>query len=328
MRHTVPSARFDMAWKVAISHAFRPFLAFFFPELGARIDWSRRPRFRDKELAAIGFGTAAGGLVADMLVEVGLRGSGEQIALIHIEVQAQRDMTLASRIFDYRNRISKQHSQPVISLVLLADDDLRWRPHAFHDEMSGNVLDFSFATAKLLDYAARDDELMASHNPIALVALANLRTHRARHDSHALYAAKWQLTQLLYQHRWTKKRIIILFNVINWMMPLPEQHQQRYWRAVIKLEKERNMELLNSLEQSFVDRGMQQGLKKGLQQGLEQGRREGAAALLEQQLIRRFGALPKTVRKQLANASLAQLKAWNDALPEAQSLRLLVEHKV
>lgn len=312
-------------------------MAFFFTELGTQIDWTRRPCFRDKELAAIGFGGAADCMVADKLIEVCLRDGSTRWVLIHIEVQAQRDLTLASRIFDYNYRISREHRQRVASLVLLADEDANWRPCAFHDELLGTSLTFTFATAKLLDYADRIEDLQASHNLFALVTLAHLRTQQARHDPNALYAAKWQLTKLLFQHGRKKRRIIVLFKVLNWMMVLPEPHQQRYWQAVHKLEKERKMEWITPLEQSFMDKGwekglkrghqqgLEQGLERGLEQGLEQGRKQGASALLERQLVRRFGTLTKTAQRKLARASLEQLQAWSDALPDAESVRELLK---
>lgn len=85
------------------------------------------------------------------------------------------------------------------------------------------------------------------------------------------------------------------------------------------------MEWISPLEQSFIDKGwrkgMEQGMERGREQGLALGRKEGALALLERQLTRRFGALPKTTRSKLAKATLEQLEAWSDALPESQSLK-------
>lgn len=71
--------------------------------------------------------------------------------------------------------------------------------------------------------------------------------------------------------------------------------------------------------------GLEQGRKQGLKQGREQGRKEGASALLERQLVRRFGPLPQTVQKKLATASLAQVDAWGEALLEATSLQQVFE---
>jgi len=310
---------------------------FFFPALSAQINWSRRPRFRDKELAGIGFNDAPYGLVADKLIEVYLRDDRPQWILIHVEIQAQRDGALALRVLDYNYRIFRQYEQPVASLVLLADNDPGWHPGAFRSEVLGTVMGISFATAKLLDYASNSEALLDSHNPFALVTLAHLRTQQARHHPDELYAAKWQVTKLLYQHGWSRRRIIVLFKVINWMMALPEPYQQRYWRAILQLERRRNMNWISPLEQSFIDKGWEKGLRQGLQQGqekglekgleqgleqgLELGRKEGAAALLEHQLTRRFGPLPQAVRNKLAKASIAQMGIWSDALAEAESLK-------
>lgn len=260
-------------------------------------------------------------MVADKLVELCLRDGCFQWILVHIEVQAQRDASLPRRVFDYNYRISTQYGQPVLSLVLLADDDPKWHPHAYHRQVEGSVTDFSFDTAKLLDYAKRSDELLASHNPFAWITLAHLQTQQARHDADALYAAKWHLTKLLYQHGWHRQRIALLFKVIDWMMALPDPLQERYWQAVLQLEKERKMEFLSPFELKALDKGMKKGLEQGLEQGLKQGRKEGTAALLARLLTRRFGPLPKTVHNRLAAASVAQLEIWSDALAEAESLK-------
>lgn len=288
-----------------MTHAFRDFIIFFFPAIDAEINWKKPQRFRDKELAGISFGGATEGLIADKLVEVSLRAGHVHCVLIHIEIQAQHDALMASRVFDYNYRIRKEYHQPVASLVLLADEDSHWRPDAFYSQLAGTVTAFSFATAKLMDYASRTDELLKSDNPFAWITLAHLRTQQAQRDPDKLYAAKWELTTMLYQHGWHRERIIVLFRVINWMMALPEAYQRRYWQAVIKLEKEGKMEWITPLEQMFID----------------DGRQKGAAAIIERLLIRRFGPLPKTVRKKLDKASMEQLEAWSDALPDAQSLK-------
>ncbi|MRX09060.1 hypothetical protein GJ697_14560 [Pseudoduganella sp. FT25W] len=46
-------------------------------------------------------------------------------------------------------------------------------------------------------------------------------------------------------------------------------------------------------------------------------------ALLERQLVRRFGPLPQRIRNKLTKANEEQLGAWGDALPEAESLKQL-----
>lgn len=333
MRPTPPRARYDSPWKAALTHAFRAFMAFFYRDLYPLIDWSRRPRFLDKELAQVGIGDQPEGRVADKLVAIWLLDGSEQWILVHIEVQAQRDEALALRVLDYNFRIFDQYERPVASLVLLADDDPHWRPHAFHNCVLGTVMGISFATAKLLDYAGRDAELQASRNPFALVTLAHLRTQQTRHAAQERFAAKWQLTKLLYQRGWSKKRIIILFKVINWMMTLPEALQLRYRRAFETLGRTHQMEWIDPYDAQRIAKaeekgrkhgwriGLKEGKAEGRAEGREEGRGEGAALLLERQLTTRFGPLPQTVRRRLAKASLEQLAHWSEILLDAQSLR-------
>lgn len=233
--------------------------------------------------------------------------------LVHVEVQVQHDGAIARRVLEYNYRIYKEYGRPVASLVVLADSDPDWRPQSFHNDVLGTVMGISFVIAKLQDYAGRDEALTASRNPFALVTLAHLRTQQMHHDPDRLFAAKWQLTKLLYQRAWSKRRIIVLFKVINWMMALAEPQQARYWRAILKLEKERKVEWISPLEQSFLDKGWQLGRKVG--------RKEGAAELLEKLLVQRFGSVSVAVRKKLAGASEEQLAAWGAAVLEAPSLK-------
>lgn len=235
-----PAARYDSPWKEVLTHAFHAFIALYFADLCLQIDWSRRPRFLDKELAQAGFGDAPAGRVADKLVAVYLRDGSEHWVLVHIEVQAQRDDTLAQRILAYNYRIFEQHRRPVASLVVLADDDARWRPQSFHNELLGTKMGISFAIAKLTDYADRAAMLKASRNPFALVTLAHLYTQQTGQNASDRYTAKWQLTKLLFQRSWSKKRIIVLFKAINWMMTLPVELEERYWQNVRRLERTQN----------------------------------------------------------------------------------------
>ncbi|WP_195763622.1 DUF4351 domain-containing protein [Duganella guangzhouensis] len=312
MTSATPPARYDLPWKTALTHAFREFMDFFFPNISTEIDWSKRPRFRDKELARLGFGQTSNYLVADKLIEVLLRDGSMSWVLVHVEIQAQRDPELPRRILDYNYTIFYEYKQPVSSMVVLGDDDPDWRPNSFYNELFGTKMGIEFSTTKLADYAERTEELAASDNPFALVTLAHLRTQQARHNPDQLLAAKWQLTKLLFQHGWNKERIIVLFKVINWMMALPEPQLQRYWQQVGQLEKEETMELI-PLEQMWLD------------QGLEKGRKEGAALVLERQLTHRFGPLPKTIQKKLEKADVEQLAAWGAAVLDAQKLKQVFE---
>lgn len=257
-------------------------MSFYFPEFAAQIDWSKRHRFLDKEFAQVGFGDHPEGRLADKLAAIYLHDGSEHWVLVHIEVQAQRDDSLARRVLQYNYRIFEQFNRPVASLVLLADDTPGWRQEEFHNCLLGTVMGIRFATAKLLDFAGRDQELLCSNNPFALVTVAHLHTQQTLHSPADRYAMKWQLTKLLLQRGWSKKRIMILFKVINWMMTLPEPLQLRYREAVRKMERSGQMEWIDPYDRIRIEkaekkaeRAAEKAAEKAQREGLKLGREEG-----------------------------------------------------
>jgi len=334
----MPTAKrdhYDTPWKSALTHCFPEFVAFYFPAQWAEIDWSRPPRFLDKELEQINLGDRPGSLIADKLVGVHLCGGGEQWVFINVEVQAQRDDDLARRIFAYNYRIFEHYQRPVASLVVLADDAPGWRPDGYGYALLGTEMSIRFASVKVADYARHADELLADENPFALVTAAHLLTRQTHGLPEQRYAAKLKLTRLLYKRGWDKRRIIDLFKVINWLMALPEELDRQLWKNIRKLERRHKMEWISPLEQSFIDKGVKkghrQGLAQGLEKGLEQGRQEGArfgaAKVLERLLETRFGPLPRALRKRIGEATVEQLYQWSEAVLQAPTLGQVFEQE-
>ena len=92
---------FDNPWKDVLEHFFGQFLAFFFPEAHAAIDWSRNYQSLDKELQQIVSESELGLRLADKLFKVWLKDGQEAWILIHVEIQNQRDPAFAERMFVY-----------------------------------------------------------------------------------------------------------------------------------------------------------------------------------------------------------------------------------
>jgi hypothetical protein len=307
--------RYDSPWKHALKRNPADFVAFFFLEYWALIDWRRPVVFRDKELAgADGVGRSQT-LIADLLASVFLCDGRE--VLLHIEVQAQRDPLLAQRILDYNYRLYKAHRLPVASLVVLADTGKRWRQDAFHTSVLGTEMGIRFPVAKLSAFADLVAELLLERNVFAWVTAAHLLAQQTHGEPAQRYAAKWRLVRLLYERGWRKRRIIDLFKVVYSLMPLPAELDGRLWRNIRRLERRRQVEWLSEYDQLRVRQGEQRGIKAGRQEG----RQEGAAAVLERLLNRRFGAVPPAVRKRLAKASPEQLVRWSEAVLDAQTLK-------
>ena len=85
-----PADNYDSLWKEAIEHYYPEFMAFYFPDAYAAIDWSKKYTFLDNELLAIFPEAEVSNRVVDKLVQVELLQGTETRLYIHIEVQSTR----------------------------------------------------------------------------------------------------------------------------------------------------------------------------------------------------------------------------------------------
>ena len=92
---------YDSPWKTALERYFPQFMAFFFPEAHAGINWSQGHTFLDKELQKVARDAELGRRFADKLVRVrGLDGQDDRV-LVHIEVQGQPESDFTKRMYVY-----------------------------------------------------------------------------------------------------------------------------------------------------------------------------------------------------------------------------------
>jgi hypothetical protein len=184
MTHKHPDD-FDSPWKEALEKALPDFLALFFPEADAGIDWSRGYRFRDKELQQVVRDAELGRRYADKLAEVYTLDGVETWVLVHIEIQGQADPGFAERMYVYHYRLFDRYRRDVVSLAVLTDAQGGFRPSGYERERWGCSLRFRFPMVKLLDWRERTAALEADRNPFALVALAQLQAMAHRGGSSA-----------------------------------------------------------------------------------------------------------------------------------------------
>jgi hypothetical protein len=123
-------AAYDSPWKMAVERLFPHFMAFFFPEIHALIDWSRRYKFLAQELAQLSAGIEGElntqtrvyrrgkqtPLRVDLLVEVYFKDGRKGRILLHLEIQNERDPFFDERLFIYHYRIFDKTREPVITL--------------------------------------------------------------------------------------------------------------------------------------------------------------------------------------------------------------------
>lgn len=320
---------YDSPWKDILEHAFPEFMAFYFPDAFEQIDWEKGHEFKNTELRQVVRDAELGKRFADALVHVTLVNGTSRLVYIHIEIQGGRDNDFAKRMFTYNYRLFDRYDCPIASVAVLADDEENWRPNSYGFDIFGCQHTLKFPVVKLLDYEAQIDLLEAHVNPFALVTVAHLQTRRTKRNSHERYEVKRILVRLLYQQGWDKQRILDLFSVIDWMMRLPAELEQKLWIEIHEIEGENRMRYVTSIErlaiQQGLEQGMQQGIQQGMQQGMQQGRAEGIlegeVAALSRQLTKRFGVLTEEVQARLHMATTEQLEFWIDRILDAPTLQ-------
>jgi hypothetical protein len=299
---TEPRADLDGPWKDILRAYFPQAIAFFFPQTAALIDWDRPYEFLDKEFQKVSQDAEIGRRYADQLVKVWLKGGTELWLLLHLEVQSQSETEFEERMFIYCLRIFDQFRQVPISLAILCDENLSWRPHEYGAIYPDTRLHFEFGTAKLLDWRDRMDELESSNNPFATVVMAHLKVIETKRNVDQRKAWKFRLTRALYEKGYGRQEILDLYRFIDWILILPEAVEREFWQELQSFEEERKV--------TYVTNAERFGIEKGLKQGIEQGER----SLILRLLSRRVGILPSEVRSQVESLSLDQLESLGEAL--------------
>ena len=281
---------YDSPWKEAIEVYFEAFLAFFFPEAHAGIDWARGYEFLDKELQQVTRDAELGRRIVDKLVRVwGLDGVEEWV-LVHIEVQGQHDVGFAERMYVYNYRLFDRYGRKVASLAVLADDQPRWRPGSFGYTLWGCEVSLRFPAVKLLDFLVTERwaELERSQSPFAVVVLAHLEAQRTRGDGRGRLRGKLALVRELHRRGYGEADVKQLFRFIDWVMALPDELQVEF-RTELRTLEEEHMPYITSIERMGREEGRVEGRKEGLKEGRVEGRKEGLLEAVRLGLELRFG---------------------------------------
>lgn len=242
------SGEYDSPWKEAIELYFPDFMAFFFPQAHANINWERSYEFLDTELQQVVRDAELGRRLADKLVKVWRLSGEESWVLIHLEVQAQVETDFAKRMYIYNYRLFDRYERQVVSLAVLGDEQATWRPRSYGYELWGCRVSLEFPTVKLLDYEAQWQTLEQSINPFAIVVMAHLKTKATLGDPQSRFQWKLSLIRNLYQRGYSREEVLQLFRLIQWMMVLPEELERNLEAEVSRYEEERRMPYITTFE--------------------------------------------------------------------------------
>ncbi|GAB6057251.1 Rpn family recombination-promoting nuclease/putative transposase [Desulfonatronum parangueonense] len=261
-----PNQDHDSPWKEILEQRFGDFLALLFPHIHREVDWSRPPEFLDTELQQITQDSQLGRRYADKLVRVWTKDNRAIFVLIHLEVQGDPDQDFSLRMYVYNYRIFDKHKVDVVSLGVLADASPSFRPSSYQRQRWGCELDFRFPMVKLLDWKDRWEELENSDNVFSLVVMAQIKAKTIK-NTDELRAWKLHLIRLMYDRGYTRETILQLFRIIDWMIRLPESAEKEFWTEYSKIEEEKKMPYITSVERIGIEKGQIEGRKEGLKEG-------------------------------------------------------------
>jgi hypothetical protein len=255
------SADYDSPWKEALDVYFEPFLALLFPEAYRQIDWSRGHEPLDKEFQQLVREAEVGRRYVDKLVKVWRNDGTECWVLIHIEVQTARDADFAQRMYVYNYRVFDKYNRKVASLAVLADDDPDWLPDEYRSELFGCETGIRFPIAKLVNLGANPAALLTSTNPFAPIVLAHVKARETHSKPVERHAWKIRLVRGLYERGFSAADVRELFRLIDWLMELPATENELFWQELNRIEEEKRMPFVTSVERAGLCKGMRKGIE-------------------------------------------------------------------
>ncbi len=185
------------------------------------------------------------------------------------------------------------------------------------EEVRGHLLDFAFG---LLDLGKVEDRQLSSEPELraGLTVLKYAKRVSAENVEEVL-------EQVVAEVRGSAPELLEL--AVRYML---HTYGPRRWgwsrveSAMKRTMSEKERKMLSRAARELLDKGERAGVRKGkregMREGMREGVREGQATALTQVLERRFRVLPARVRKQIAAAGPAELKAWLDRAVDAATL--------
>ncbi len=256
---------YDKLWKGIIEDLFDDFLYFFFPKWTHQIDFEKNFEFLDQELAQLFPELEDDDRAIDKLVKVHLKDGAEEWLLVHVEVQGYEDKKFSERMFTYNYRILDRYKKRISALAIFTDSKKNYKPSFYHSECFGTTIDYHFSTYKVLEQ--NDKELEKSENPFAIVILATLAAiKKGKKSDFEIMDIKRYLAKLLYERKYTKKKIISLFKFIQIYIRFEKSENYGIFAEEITSiyeSKVRNMGVVEII----IEDALQEGLKKGIEQG-------------------------------------------------------------
>ncbi len=252
-------ADFDNTWKEGLDVFLKEFIHFFLPAVYNEIDWNKGYESQEQELREIIPGGSANKNFVDKLFKVYRKDGEETWVYIHIEIQSQFDTNMPKRMYIYHCKLVSQQKMPLMSLIILGDENPNWRPERYQHEVLGSEVILKFQTVKLLDYKNRLEDIRASKNPFGFFVIAHLKTLETKKNLKKRFDYKEEITKELLEEGLSHKEAVDLFKLIDALMKLPKELEQDYIKTIRQYQEEKKMAFIAPFEELAMEKGRQEG---------------------------------------------------------------------
>ena len=191
-------------------------------------------------------------------MRVGLKGGGEEVVLVHVEVQAQRVADMAKRMFEYYVLLRGKYRCPILPIVLFVDDVVWKKPVAdIYEEPFGSIMvnrvQYHQIKLKHLDYR----KYLKSRNPLVPALMA-----RMNYPKRSQVRLKADFMRLFGAARLKRERRNLLLEFIETYMVLNKGEQREFDRLITDEKPYREVKKMVTV---YEKRGRQAGLKEGIE---------------------------------------------------------------
>jgi len=283
---------YDSPWKEILEKYFPEFIEFFFPKAYKDIDWSKGYEFLNKELQQITKDALKGRRYVDTLVKVWLKTGDETWALIHTDVQDQKEDNFSARMYTYNYRLFDRYGRHAASFAVLGDTNERWRPSSYEQERWDCKIKFDFPIVKIIDKVKDWKALEKSNNPFAIVTMVHWQAIKTAKNKQKRVNEKISLIKHLYKKGFSKQDIINLMRFIDWIIVIPKELEPLFDKELEKFEKEEKVYYITQMQRPSYEKGQQEGKKEGE----KKGEKKGIAKIISRQIAKKFNS---QVRREL-----------------------------
>lgn len=257
--------RQDELWKAAIEEFFVDFLAFFYPELLPKIDFSQEFDFLDKDLPKLFPKAEEIDRKADRIVKIPLVNGKIQWLIIHVEVQGYKDPNFARRMFTYYYRLADRFDVPIATLVIYSDKNQQNRVTRYEASCLNTHLVYEFDTYVIADHT--EEEYESIQNPFAIIFQTALLGIMVNKKDEELLEMKIQLFRKLLEKGYDKKRIQLIATFIKEYIRFAKpEYYVKFDKRSEELTKDRkNMGIIETVIRYRSEDARKEGREEGIE---------------------------------------------------------------